>query len=52
MSKTKKENAKRTLIERIFYHVVKREMTTKERRLLLATPKKSSVRFDTATASR
>jgi hypothetical protein len=53
VSKIKKERRKtRTLIERIFYDVVKREMTTKERRLLLAAPKKPSMRIDAATASR
>jgi hypothetical protein len=32
------------LIERIFFDIVKREMTEKERRILLAKPKKSSKR--------
>jgi hypothetical protein len=42
MRKLDKESRKtKTLIERIFYDVVKREMTTNERRVLLAKPKKT-----------
>ena len=52
MSKIKKKRKLRTLIERIFHDVVKRKMTAKERRLLLAAPKKPSMRIDAATASR
>jgi len=52
VSTIKRKRKTRTLIERIFYNVVKREMTTKERRLLLATPKKPSARIDAVTASR
>lgn len=32
----------KTLIERIFFDILKREMTKEERRVLLAKPKKSS----------
>jgi hypothetical protein len=34
----------KTLIERIFFDIVKREMREEERRVLLAKPKKSSTR--------
>ena len=45
MKKTNKGLRKtKTLIERIFLDIVKREMTAKERRVLLAKPKQSSKR--------
>jgi hypothetical protein len=43
MPKIERELRKaKTPIERIFYDITKREMTAKERRILLAKPKKTS----------
>jgi hypothetical protein len=45
MRKSKRESHKsRTLIERIFFDIFKREMTKEERRVLLGKPKKASER--------
>jgi hypothetical protein len=45
LEKTKKGLGKpKTLIERIFFDIVKREMIEEERRVLLAKPRKSSKR--------
>jgi|HubBroStandDraft_4_1064222.scaffolds.fasta_scaffold00226_17 hypothetical protein len=45
LKKTKEGLRKtKTLIERIFFDIVKRKMTEEERRVLLAKPKKSSTR--------
>jgi len=45
LNKTKKGLCKtKTLIERIFFEIVKREMTEEERRVLLVKPKQRSKR--------
>ncbi len=41
----------KTPIERIFFEIVKREMTEEERRILLAKPNKSTKRFDPTATS-
>jgi hypothetical protein len=49
MPKSKKKLSRtKTLIERVFHDMVKREMTAKERRVLLAKPKKTSKRNSSA----